>query len=120
MSENYVNCYNLQLLETSHRKVRHMEVKLQNEQKQSKGRIQQEEETVMALREESRQKDEQMMKMRRALKEVNPNVIIVKELNNFPILTLFRGDCRNKKQTKIIVRLPVLDFIIFIYTHPQN
>ena len=61
----------LQLLETSHRKVRHVEVKLNNEQKHSRERLQQEEETVMALREESRQKDQQMMKIRKALKEVD-------------------------------------------------
>lgn len=50
-----------------------MEVKLNNEQKHSRERLQQEEETVMALREESRQKDQQMMKMRKALKEVDKN-----------------------------------------------
>ncbi|XP_052087368.1 centrosomal protein of 85 kDa-like isoform X1 [Mytilus californianus] len=83
------------LLETSHRKVRHMEVKLQNEQKQSKGRVQQEEETVMALREESRQKDEQMMKMKRALKELGSknqdlmeqNLIIREQLKHLEYLS---------------------------------
>jgi hypothetical protein len=48
-----------------------VEVKLNNEQKHSRERLQQEEETVMALREESRQKDQQMMKIRKALKEVD-------------------------------------------------
>ncbi|XP_076076468.1 centrosomal protein of 85 kDa-like isoform X1 [Mytilus galloprovincialis] len=83
------------LLETSHRKVRHMEVKLQNEQKQSKGRVQQEEETVMALREESRQKDDQTMKMRRALKELGcknqdlmeQNLIIREQLKHLEYLS---------------------------------
>ena len=63
--------YFQQLLEINHRKVRQLEVKHQNEVRQLQERLQQEEESVVALREEGRLKEQQMTKLKKSLKEVN-------------------------------------------------
>ena len=60
-----------QLLEINHRKVRQLEVKHQNEIRQLQERLQQEEESVVALREEGRLKEQQMAKLKKSLKEVD-------------------------------------------------
>ena len=60
----------LQLLEINHRKVRQLEVKHQNEVRQLQERLGQEEESVIALREEGRMKEQQIAKLKKSLKEV--------------------------------------------------
>ena len=59
-----------QLLEINHRKIRQLEVKHQNEVRQVQERLGQEEESVIALREEGRLKEQQIAKLKKSLKEV--------------------------------------------------
>uniref|UniRef100_K1RI83 Coiled-coil domain-containing protein 21 n=1 Tax=Magallana gigas TaxID=29159 RepID=K1RI83_MAGGI len=58
------------LLETSYRKLRHSEVKGQNEMKQLQERLTHEEESVEALRGDCRMKEETMKKLKRSMKEM--------------------------------------------------
>lgn len=58
------------LLETSHRKLRHSEVKSQNEMKQLQERLTHEEESVEALRGDCRMKEEIIKKLKRSMKEM--------------------------------------------------
>lgn len=58
------------LLETSYRKLRHSEVKSQNEMKQLQERLTHEEESVEALRGDCRMKEETIKKLKRSMKEM--------------------------------------------------
>ncbi|XP_052243801.1 uncharacterized protein LOC127853365 isoform X6 [Dreissena polymorpha] len=58
------------LLEVNHRRVRQLETKHTAEVRQLQERLGQEEEAVVALREEARLKDEQVNKLKKSLKEV--------------------------------------------------
>ncbi|XP_056015973.1 centrosomal protein of 85 kDa-like isoform X3 [Ostrea edulis] len=58
------------LLETSHRKLRHLEVKHQNEMKGLQERLTHEEESVEVMREDCRMKEESIKKLRRSMKEL--------------------------------------------------
>ncbi|XP_061176521.1 centrosomal protein of 85 kDa-like [Saccostrea echinata] len=59
------------LLEMSHRKLRHSEVKHQNEVKQLQERLTHEEESVEALRGDCRMKEENIKKLKRSMKELS-------------------------------------------------
>lgn len=54
----------------NHRRLRQMEAKHANETRHLQERLSQEEESVMALREEVRLKDEQIAKLKKSVKEV--------------------------------------------------
>jgi len=54
----------------NHRKLRQMEAKHVNETRHLQERLGQEEESVMALREEVRLKEEQVAKLKKSLKDV--------------------------------------------------
>ena len=71
ISAHLTQNFSQQLLEINHRKVRQLEVKHQNEVRQLQERLQQEEESVVAFREEGRMKEQQMGKLKKSLKEVN-------------------------------------------------
>jgi predicted nucleic acid-binding Zn-ribbon protein len=61
----------IQLLEVNHRRLRQLEAKHQTEYRQVQERLAQEEESVVALREEARLKEEQVAKLKRSIKDVN-------------------------------------------------
>ncbi|RUS73563.1 hypothetical protein EGW08_018679 [Elysia chlorotica] len=59
------------LLETTHQKLRHVEVKYQAELKTAQERLTQEEETVVSLKNEVIEREMQIAKMKKSMKEVN-------------------------------------------------
>ena len=63
--------YLLQLLETTHQKLRQVEVKYQAELKTTQERITQEEETVISLKNEVAEREIQITKMKKSMKEVS-------------------------------------------------
>ncbi|KAK6187505.1 hypothetical protein SNE40_005514 [Patella caerulea] len=79
------------LLEGTHRKLRHQEVKYQTELRQCTERVGQEEEAVEILRQEISKKDEQINKMRKGMKDLNTqhqdlmeqNLILKDQLKQF-------------------------------------
>lgn len=60
----------MQILESNHLRFRQLEAKHQSDIKHIQERLEQEEESVVALREEIRLKEEQVAKLKRSVKEV--------------------------------------------------
>lgn len=65
-----VNFYLFQLLEMNHRRLRQLEAKHSKELRDVQEQLSREEESVVAMREEGRLKEEQLAKLKKSLKDV--------------------------------------------------
>ena len=66
-----LTCFHLQLLDSKHKKLQSLEARHQKEKTETEERLSQEEEAVLALREEMDGKDELLGKLRISTKEVS-------------------------------------------------